>query len=1073
MEFTLEHIKEAAVSEQLYQQAYELYQEQAVVSIECDETSNPLLYIVQGVIRQEKKYYQVSLSIEKDDVDLKAYICNCKEHNPYQPCVHVIALLFKLYEKLQKQQTLKQPHSLEQEEAFMKVLNTYEQQMIYSSLALNLQTKIHLEPVIEIKDHVLAITLKIGQNKMYRIKDIPLFLDDMEQHVHKSYGKELSFYHHRNSFDEESKVLLSFLMKHRYDSLYYQSQPKYHHLPSSRNLCLSKSAVDEWLEIYQECEMYERVREKKLLQITFTKKAPQLTLQIRKRFDENYELFLTKNIRHIIWGDEQMVVVIDQMYHHCDYAYTKNCSPLLSALQENNTLLISKEAMPSFYNTILLSIEPYIQILGDDISMFAPQPLECKLYLDSPFKNRISAKLEYNYGNMNYNALLDTAFNNARNVHEELSVRMLLSRYMNKVDMGEGIFYIEDNMDQIYEFLSKGYEQLCCVCSVYATEALKNMLIQKKKSISVGVRMDSDLLYLNFDTEDFPKEELADLLRAFRWNKKYYRMKNGAFIDLEDSAFHDLGSLLNGLKINETQLKSGNVELPIYRSLYLDQQLKETSFMKIDRDERFKTVVRDMKNIEDCDYKVPLPLKNTLRNYQKVGFRWLKTMSNYGFGGILADDMGIGKTLQVITLLLDLKYQDATTSSLVVCPASLMLNWESEIEKFAPELSTCLLVGNAEQRQRRIKGKQHYDVYITSYDYLKRDLEAYDDKLFTYQIIDEAQYIKNHSTKNALSVKHIQAKHRFALTGTPIENSLAELWSIFDFLMPDYLYSYSYFKNEYEYPIVREKDRQTLNELKRLVEPFILRRVKKDVLKELPEKVEHNMYIELDEENKKVYQALTMQMKEEILETMKKDHSSKSRYMALAMLTRLRQAACDPRLLYENYNDSGSKMKACMEIIETSVQSKKKILVFSQFTSLLSLLEQELQNKNIKYYLLKGSTPKIQRQQYVHNFQQDDTPVFLISLKAGGTGLNLTKAEVVLHFDPWWNVSAQNQATDRAYRLGQHNNVQVMKLIAKGTVEEKIQSLQIMKQNLSDSIIHQNDDIISKMDMNDLLALFD
>lgn len=447
-------------------------------------------------------------------------------------------------------------------------------------------------------------------------------------------------------------------------------------------------------------------------------------------------------------------------------------------------------------------------------------------------------------------------------------------------------------------------------------------------------------------------------------------------------------------------------------------------------------------------------------------------MAAYGFSGILADDMGIGKTLQVITLLEDEKLHNSDSLSLVVCPSSLILNWQSEIEKFSKTLTNIIISGTSDERRVAIMQCRDYDVVITSYDYLKRDIEAYEQLSFQYQIIDEAQYIKNHNTKNAISVKQIHAQHRFALTGTPIENSLAELWSIFDFLMPGYLYTYTYFKKQYELPIVKENDMGMLKELKRMVEPFILRRVKKDVLKELPEKVENTMLIELDEETRKLYMANVSLIRDDLHKSFKEKGFENSKIMILSMLTRLRQLCCDPRLLYENYNGVGAKISACMEFIENCRESGKKVLLFSQFTSLLSLLEKELVRQDIPYYLLKGSTPKLQRQQLVNSFNSDDTPVFLISLKAGGTGLNLTSAEVVIHFDPWWNVSAQNQATDRAYRIGQHNNVQVVKLIAKDTIEEKIMQLQSLKQDLSDSIIHNNEGVITSMSKEELMDLF-
>ena len=588
----------------------------------------------------------------------------------------------------------------------------------------------------------------------------------------------------------------------------------------------------------------------------------------------------------------------------------------------------------------------------------------------------------------------------------------------------------------------------------------------------MGVKIENDLLEIQFDTSDFPIDELQNVLQAYSLNKKYYRMKSGSFINLEDSSLSELSEALNGLNVSSKELNEGHIVVEKYRSLSLDARLRKMELLKVERDGNFKTLVKAIKNVSDSDYSVPAALKPILRNYQKVGFRWLKTMASYGFGGILADDMGIGKTIQVITLFEDERLHHPESTSLVICPSSLILNWESEIKKFAPSLRSLVISGTAEERSKLIAMADDYDVLITSYDYLKRDVDQYEGRHFQFQILDEAQYIKNTSTKNAISVKKISSANKFALTGTPIENSLAELWSIFDFLMPGYLYSYNHFRKSFEIPIVRDHDDVMLESLKRMVEPFILRRIKKDVLKELPEKVENTMVIDMDEESRKLYIANVASIKQELSNEFNKNGFEKSKILILSMLTRLRQFCCDPRLIYDHYAGESCKLNACMELIHQCCESKKKVLVFSQFTSLLALIETELKKEKISYYLLKGSTSKIDRQNSVHAFNQDDTQVFLISLKAGGTGLNLTSAEVVIHFDPWWNVSAQNQATDRAYRIGQHKNVQVFKLIMKDTIEEKIQTLQDLKKDLSDSIINENDGLITSMSKKEIMDLF-
>ncbi|MEG0453002.1 MAG: DEAD/DEAH box helicase [Coprobacillus sp.] len=443
-------------------------------------------------------------------------------------------------------------------------------------------------------------------------------------------------------------------------------------------------------------------------------------------------------------------------------------------------------------------------------------------------------------------------------------------------------------------------------------------------------------------------------------------------------------------------------------------------------------------------------------------------MQHYGFGGILADDMGLGKTLQMIAYLESMKSQGV---HMVITPASLLLNWQDEIEKFSSCMKVICIYGQKQERDVLIENINDYDVVITSYDYIRRDIELYETKEFHTIVLDEAQYIKNPKTRNALSVKRLKAKQRFALTGTPIENSLAELWSIFDFLMPYYLYHYSYFLDKFERPIVKEQDENKQVMLKQMIEPFVLRRNKKDVLKELPDKIEQTLYLRFDEEEEKRYLASLVQVNKSLQE--KLNINQLGRIDVLAMLTRLRQLCQDSRLLYDDVETPSSKLVGCMELIHNLKDNHKKILLFSSFTSVLELIQEQCIKEHVSYCRLDGSTPKTKRKQLVDQFQKDDTTLFLISLKAGGSGLNLTAAQAVIHFDPWWNMSAKNQATDRAHRIGQTESVQVFSLIMKNTIEEKIMNLQKQKKNLADSFVEGNEGTISSMNMEDMKALFE
>jgi SNF2 family DNA or RNA helicase len=557
-------------------------------------------------------------------------------------------------------------------------------------------------------------------------------------------------------------------------------------------------------------------------------------------------------------------------------------------------------------------------------------------------------------------------------------------------------------------------------------------------------------------------------LNSIQRKKSYHRLKNGEFINLEDKTLNEAYNLIKDLNLSNENIKDGSIVIDKSKALFLNQLSLDKESITFNRNQQFQELINKLTSSKNNNYPIPQPYQQILREYQCQGYKWIMTMSEYGFGGILADDMGLGKTLQMITVLENTKSDHKV--SIVITPATLILNWQDEIKKFSTDLNVLCISGSLENRKKSIQQINNYNVIITSYDYLRRDYNLYKDYCFEYIILDEAQYIKNQATKNAKAVKELNGIHHFALTGTPIENSLAELWSIFDFLMPNYLFNYHYFKEHFERPIVRDEDKDVQHRLKKMVEPFILRRTKQDVLDELPDKIENNIKIAFSKDEEKLYIANLSQINNKLKTTL--DVKQIDKFQILSMMTRLRQLCCEPRILYNEIQEPSSKMKACLDIIRKAKENNQKVLLFSSFTTSLNLIEKELRKEDISYYVLTGSTNKIKRHQLVNAFQNDNTNVFLISLKAGGTGLNLTSASIVIHYDPWWNMSAQNQATDRAYRIGQTNNVQVYKLIMKNSIEEKIQKLQEQKQDLSNIFIENNNGSITKMSTNDIIALF-
>ena len=432
--------------------------------------------------------------------------------------------------------------------------------------------------------------------------------------------------------------------------------------------------------------------------------------------------------------------------------------------------------------------------------------------------------------------------------------------------------------------------------------------------------------------------------------------------------------------------------------------------------------------------------------------------------------------MQLLAVVLDYVQNNKNPKpTIVVCPSSLSLNWQNEINKFTPDLSSIVIHGNIEERKKQIKSIPNFDIIITSYDLLKRDIEIYKEQKYEFQYIiaDEAQYIKNNNTQNAKAIKELNAKTRYALTGTPIENSLSELWSIFDFVMPGYLFTYRKFKELYEMPIVRDEDKITMKKLKMLIEPFILRRIKTEVLTELPDKTITVLNNEMEEEQQKIYLSYLQNAKQEAMSEINSRGFEKSQMKILALLMRLRQICCHPNLFLTDYKGESSKLMQCIEVIKDAVASGHKILLFSSYTAMFPIIEKELEKEKIQFCKLTGQTKVGDRIKLVDEFNESENlKVFLISLKAGGTGLNLIGADMVIHYDPWWNLSAEKQATDRTYRIGQKKNVQVYKLITKNSIEEKIYELQERKAKLIDNMLSTNETFLNKLSKEEIMELF-
>lgn len=991
--------------------------------------------------------------------------------------------------KKQVKETFRWKSSSEKEErrvqqmtdsAVFRLMDRYAEKSKNVALENGSGQNVRLEPTLMITDSYwygssAKLSFKIGEDRLYVVKDLSAFMAAFDNGEEIRYGKALVLRHFEENFDERSRKYLHFLK-----SFYNESNNralavyKKSFNDNVKYMYLNGPMLDAYMAIWDKEPELPVDIEGSVMLASIVQSNAHISIRISD-IGKSYIIELLNDEALVLDGQERLYICEKGKIYYCDPSYSRNTRDFLKAIIRNKlTMTVMKEDMKGFYNTVLSSLEQYFSFVTDcDMSAYEPKPLVAKVYFDAPQEDFVMGKVFFSYGDEEHEAFKPKDMIKSQDLRGEYQIEQLIKKYLDSYDAVGNFAYIDGDEDKIFDLFSEGLETISSKAEIFATDQFKGFKIKPPATVRVGIGVSGDLLDLEFDLDGLDIHELTEVLSSYRQAKKYHRLRDGSFINIQDNALGEFSELADVLSLNAKEIERGTVSVPKFRALYLDALFKQSEGIKYNRDTIFKQIVRDIKDVSDSDFEVPASLKPILRNYQKTGFRWLKTIAAYGFGGILADDMGLGKTLEVISLLLSQKESGAQTTSLVVCPSSLVLNWESEIARFAPELKAIAVMGTATERRDKIAAAAEADVLITSYDLLKRDILYYEDLHFHYEIIDEAQYIKNHNTQNAKSVKVINSAVRFALTGTPVENSLAELWSIYDFLMPGYLYTYRKFREKFEIPIVREQDKKTLERLNKLVSPFILRRLKNEVLKELPEKTETTMYASMDGEQKKLYLANLAKSREDLACELDGGDFERRKLIILAMLTRLRQICCDPSLVYEDYTDKSAKLELCLEILETSLASGHKVLLFSQFTSMLEIIEKELIKREIGFYKITGRTKAQERLRQVNAFNEDDTPVFLISLKAGGTGLNLTGADVVIHYDPWWNLSAQNQATDRAHRIGQMSSVQVYNLIAKDSIEEKIQKMQQAKAELADSIIREGEGAIASMSKDEIIGLFE
>lgn len=920
----------------------------------------------------------------------------------------------------------------------------------------------------------------------YIVKNISDFCRRLDEGTFFEYGKKLAFTHVPSRFTERGRAIVQLVAgivdaQRRTAPL---SSWRYAAPSIGRTMSLSESDMVDVLSALAGETFSIKGADgiaPSVARVRVVDADPEIALAVRPSSRGGFTVERGSRIWLAGRGSKLFVWLGGSEFYRCSNDFMK-CADFLRGVygSEENRPFVAERDMPLFCATALPAIEKRLRVdLPSDIDKYRPVACSLEFFFDKD-KTSVTMRAQAVYGAIRYDLVGELTDRPepvgvplpVRDVKREAKARCLAARYF-----GAGASLALSDGDAVGALLFGGLVEFREAGTVFTTPAFDRLIRDVKPRVTMGVSLSGNLINLVVDAGDLPTSELSALLSSYRRRKRYHRLRSGAFIDLKEANLSQLDRLAGDLGLTARELASGQALLPAYRAFYLNEEAN------LERDRSFQEYIDHFKAVNEVDYAVPSTLAGVLRPYQESGFRWLSARCDADFGGVLADEMGLGKSLQLISLLLARHAKRQPYPSLIVCPASLVYNWTAEFERFAPELSVVAVAGGAQERRaarlEAFGGHRRVDVLVTSYDLLRIDIDDWSSRRLFICALDEAQYIKNPAALTTRAVKSLEADHKFALTGTPMENRLSELWSIFDFLMPGLLGPYARFRERFESPIVGGDD-AVARRLQAIVAPFMLRRLKADVLTDLPDKLESVVYANMDVEQRKLYDAHEQRLREELTaqrmfrkerEAARAAGKPVSTVEVLAEITRLRQLCCDPRLVYEDYRGPSAKLDAIVDLVSSAVEGGEKTLVFSQFTSFLELIAERLRKAGIAHYSITGATPKKERVRLVDAFNEDDTPAFLVSLKAGGTGLNLTGASVVIHADPWWNAAAQSQATDRAHRIGQTRVVSVEKVVAKNTIEERIVRLQQTKSELADQVVGAGGISLASLDADDLYEL--
>lgn len=997
------------------------------ISVTYDEENN--CFINKFFINSEtfrNKGYDVEIINNGDDI--KSFSCTCPQFINKSTCKHVAAVLYNYAFDITSHIKIDE-FSISNE--IMDILNRNKNISSRQVLRKKINYHITLNP-----EHPITIKLQLGDTRLYMLtaSKVSGFLDAINYNETYTFGKSFTYDPNKYYLDETLTKLIDFINLKEEEN---NNNIYFHNYYENQNpLEVTSRELPTLLNIIKDNFYVENTKINNIIYDLPTE------FHLSKK-DDIFELKIDDIENYKIYDD---CIIYKDVFSLPPEKYKK----LLFKFLEYgiSSLKIKKSNLDKFKNNVFGSIKDKL-LIDDNISEITlPSKPLVNLYFN--INKVFSCKIEFNYNGKKVN-YFDKYDIYRDNEFEQGIFNELLNDNFKELDSE----LIIDDQDGYYDFINNRLDYYVKNYNTFIDKNIKNTSFKSNISVSNNFSLGKDnILSYSFNIDGISNDEIDGLFKALKAKKKYYKLKDSSVLKLdENEELEDLNDIIDDLNIDKNELLNDKIIVPKYRALYIDSLKSKKNIHTnnlfnsfIDNFEKYKNVEL---NLDKKDY-------NILRDYQLDGIKWLKSIYKCGFGGILADEMGLGKSLQTIMLIKEILKEKKDSKILIVSPTSLVYNWELEFRKFAPKLKFVSVQDNKTKRLEIFNKKDEYNIFITSYGLIRNDNDEYEKMNFELCVIDEAQTIKNYKAQMSREVKKIKANTKIALTGTPIENNLTELWSIFDFIMPGYLNNILVFQDKFKIKEIDKDTKKVLESLQKLIKPFILRRKKKDVLKSLPEKIENNIYIELPNKQKKLYLKVLNDTKKEMDNLINIDGFNKSKLQILSLLTKLRQICIDPQVLYENYDGESIKIEELINIVKENIESGHKILIFSSFKRILERVSEEFNKENITSYMITGTTKVKDRGQLVEKFNKDNTNCFLITLKAGGVGLNLTGADVVIHLDIWWNPAVENQATDRAHRIGQKNKVNVIKLVTKGTIEEKILELQNKKKDLSDNLLDNN-----------------